>query len=155
MKKIKEFFADMTETVSVTKLDGTLIVAIAALSGVIIGMLISPRKNAKYGCGRISFRTFCKGISGSHVISWQTFIAGCTNPVCFAGPTFYHLFHGHCGLFYGQRFHNVCFGPGGRFDYGTHVGKGYRRIKIIIAAPLFCIGITIERYAPIKNLPCT
>lgn len=34
MKKIKEFFADMTETVSVTKLDGTLIVAIAALSGV-------------------------------------------------------------------------------------------------------------------------
>ena len=44
MKKIKEFFADMTETVS-------LIVAIAALSGVIIGMLISPRKNAKYGCG--------------------------------------------------------------------------------------------------------
>ena len=37
--------------VSVTKLDGTLIVAIAALSGVIIGMLISPRKNAKYGCG--------------------------------------------------------------------------------------------------------
>ena len=34
-----------------TKLDGTLIVAIAALSGVIIGMLISPRKNAKYGCG--------------------------------------------------------------------------------------------------------
>ena len=47
MKKIKEFFADMTETVSVTKLDGTLIVAIAALSGVIIGMLISPRKNAK------------------------------------------------------------------------------------------------------------
>lgn len=50
-EKIKEFFADMTETVSVTKLDGTLIVAIAALSGVIIGMLISPRKNAKYGCG--------------------------------------------------------------------------------------------------------
>ena len=28
-----------------------MIVAIAALSGVIIGMLISPRKNAKYGCG--------------------------------------------------------------------------------------------------------
>ena len=51
MIKIKVFFADMTETVSVTKLDGTLIVAIAALSGVIIGMLISPRKNAKYGCG--------------------------------------------------------------------------------------------------------
>ena len=47
MKKLKEFFADMTESVSVTKLDGTLIVAIAALSGVIIGMLISPRKNAK------------------------------------------------------------------------------------------------------------
>ena len=40
MKKIKEFFADMTETVSVTKLDGTLIVAIAALSGVIIRIKI-------------------------------------------------------------------------------------------------------------------
>lgn len=26
-------------------------VTIAALSGVILGMLISPRKNAKYGCG--------------------------------------------------------------------------------------------------------
>ena len=51
MKKIKEFFTDMTETVSVTKLDGVLMVAIAALSGVILGMLISPRKNAKYGCG--------------------------------------------------------------------------------------------------------
>lgn len=50
-EKNKRIFADMTETVSVTKLDGTLIVAIAALSGVIIGMLISPRKNAKYGCG--------------------------------------------------------------------------------------------------------
>ena len=50
MKKNKRnFLTDMTETVSVTKLDGTLIVAIAALSGVIIGMLISPRKNAKYG----------------------------------------------------------------------------------------------------------
>ena len=50
MKKLKEFFADMTESVSVTKLDGTLIVAIAALSGVIIGMLSSPLKISKYGC---------------------------------------------------------------------------------------------------------
>ena len=50
-KNKRNFLRIMTETVSVTKLDGTLIVAIAALSGVIIGMLISPRKNAKYGCG--------------------------------------------------------------------------------------------------------
>lgn len=51
MSKLKEFFKDISETVTVTKLDGALVVAIAALAGVIVGMLISPRKNTKFGCG--------------------------------------------------------------------------------------------------------
>lgn len=50
-EKNKRIFCGYDGNCFVTKLDGTLIVAIAALSGVIIGMLISPRKNAKYGCG--------------------------------------------------------------------------------------------------------
>lgn len=51
MSKLKEFFKDMSETVAVTKLDGVLVVTIAALAGVIVGMLLSPRKNTKFGCG--------------------------------------------------------------------------------------------------------
>ena len=75
MKKIKEFFADMTETVSVTKLDGTLIVAIAALSGVIIGMLISPRKNAKYGCGNGT--TYITNNGERAACCWSLFYPDC------------------------------------------------------------------------------
>lgn len=41
----------MSENITVTKLDGVLIVAVSALAGIILGMLCSPRKNAKYGCG--------------------------------------------------------------------------------------------------------
>lgn len=51
MGRIREFFGDLSETVTVTKLDGVLIVAISVLAGMVVGMLCSPRKNAKYGCG--------------------------------------------------------------------------------------------------------
>lgn len=51
MKRFKEFFSDLSETITVTKLDGVLIVTIGALAGVIIGMLFSPRKNLTCGCG--------------------------------------------------------------------------------------------------------
>lgn len=51
MKKIKEFWATLPETVTVTRLDGILIVTICALAGVIIGMLCSPRKVISIGCG--------------------------------------------------------------------------------------------------------
>lgn len=51
MKRLKEFFSDLSETITVTKLDGVLIVTIGTLAGVIIGMLCSPRKNLTCGCG--------------------------------------------------------------------------------------------------------
>lgn len=51
MKRCKEFFSDLSETMTVTRLDGVLIVAIGTLVGVIIGMLCSPRKNLTCGCG--------------------------------------------------------------------------------------------------------
>lgn len=51
MKKLKETLTELSETtVAVTKLDGVLFVTISALIGVILGMLCSPRKNARYGC---------------------------------------------------------------------------------------------------------
>ena len=51
MKKLKEFWKTLPETVTVTRLDGILIVTICALAGVIIGMLCSPRKTISIGCG--------------------------------------------------------------------------------------------------------
>lgn len=50
MKKWKETCEKLSETVTVTKLDGILIVTIGTLIGMILGMLCSPRKNARYGC---------------------------------------------------------------------------------------------------------
>lgn len=46
MEKWKGALSKLSETVTVTKLDGILIVTI----GMILGMLCSPRKNARYGC---------------------------------------------------------------------------------------------------------
>lgn len=51
MKKLRELWATMPETVTVTRLDGILIVTISALVGAIIGMLCSPRKYVSIGCG--------------------------------------------------------------------------------------------------------
>lgn len=51
MKKCKEFFGTLSETLTVTKLDGILIVAISALAGVIVGTLCSPRKNTVWNNG--------------------------------------------------------------------------------------------------------
>ena len=50
MEKWKKRFESLSETITITKLDGSLLLAICALAGIIIGMLISPRKNAHYGC---------------------------------------------------------------------------------------------------------
>lgn len=51
MKKLKESLATLSETMTITKRDGTLAILVAAFAGVIIGMLVSPRKNIKLGCG--------------------------------------------------------------------------------------------------------
>lgn len=48
MKRIREFFSDLSETVTVTKLDGVLIVAVSALAGMFLGMLCSPRKTTRW-----------------------------------------------------------------------------------------------------------
>lgn len=50
MEKWKGALSKLSETVTVTKLDGILIVTIGTLIGMILGMLCSPRKNARYGC---------------------------------------------------------------------------------------------------------
>lgn len=50
MKKVKEFFATITETVNVTKLDALLIVTISTLVGMLIGMLCLPKKHQVIGC---------------------------------------------------------------------------------------------------------
>ena len=50
MEKWKKRFETLSETITITKLDGSLLLAICGLAGIIIGMLISPRKNAHYGC---------------------------------------------------------------------------------------------------------
>ncbi len=51
MKKFKEYLAAIPEQVTVTRMEGILIVTICALAGVIIGMLCSPRKNVKVKIG--------------------------------------------------------------------------------------------------------
>lgn len=48
MKRIREFFCDLSETITVTKLDGVLIVAVSVLAGMFLGMLCSPRKTTRW-----------------------------------------------------------------------------------------------------------
>lgn len=50
MKKLKELWAALPETVLVTRREGVMLVTICTLIGVILGMLCSLGKNARYGC---------------------------------------------------------------------------------------------------------
>lgn len=50
MRKLKEFWMSLPETVTFTRREGVLIVTISTLIGIILGMLCSPRKDARYGC---------------------------------------------------------------------------------------------------------
>lgn len=50
MRKLKEFWMTLPETVTVTRREGVMIVTIGTLIGIILGMLCSPRKDARYGC---------------------------------------------------------------------------------------------------------
>ena len=53
MKKIREFFANLPEEITVTTLDGALIVAISVLAGALIGVLMSPRSVYRYKAGHV------------------------------------------------------------------------------------------------------
>lgn len=50
MKKLKELWMTLPEVITVTRREGVMLVTISTLIGVILGMLCSPRKNARYGC---------------------------------------------------------------------------------------------------------
>ena len=51
MKKLRAFTATLFDEVNVTKLDFVLSVTIGTLAGIIVGMLVSPRKNTSIHCG--------------------------------------------------------------------------------------------------------
>ncbi len=51
MKKVKEFAAALPKEITITKLDFVLGVLIGALAGIVVGMLVSPRKNISVHCG--------------------------------------------------------------------------------------------------------
>ncbi|MCM1105581.1 MAG: hypothetical protein NC355_01430 [Blautia sp.] len=44
MKKIREYGETMSEIISITRKEQTLLLIIAALAGCVLGMLISPRR---------------------------------------------------------------------------------------------------------------
>lgn len=51
MKKVKECLAALSEPVTMTKKEKVMTVALAALTGLVLGMLISPRKTTSICCG--------------------------------------------------------------------------------------------------------
>ena len=51
MQKIKEYLETLSESVTITKKEKLMTVAIAALSGMVLGMLLSPRKTTSICCG--------------------------------------------------------------------------------------------------------
>lgn len=59
MRKIKETWKNLPETVAVTKTDGLLLFLITFLTGIILGMLCSPRKHVTFGCNNGNTTTNC------------------------------------------------------------------------------------------------
>ena len=51
MKKVKEGLAELSAPVTMTKKEKVMTVALAALTGLVLGMLISPRKTTSICCG--------------------------------------------------------------------------------------------------------
>lgn len=51
MKKMRNFFDSLSESVTITKKDQLFMILIAALAGCIFGMLFSPRRNQAIVCG--------------------------------------------------------------------------------------------------------
>lgn len=60
MEKIKNYLSTLSETITVTKLDGLLAVLAAVMFGCIVGMLISPRTTKTIGCGNGCTRYLCR-----------------------------------------------------------------------------------------------
>ncbi len=51
MKKLKDLWNNIPEELTVTKLDGALLVIDSLLLGILLGILFAPRRKATYGCG--------------------------------------------------------------------------------------------------------
>ena len=51
MKKVKECLAALSDPVTMTKKEKVMTIALAAMTGLVIGMLISPRKTTSICCG--------------------------------------------------------------------------------------------------------
>lgn len=51
MKKMKKYLAALSEPVTLTKKEKMMTIALAALTGLVLGMLISPRKTTSICCG--------------------------------------------------------------------------------------------------------
>lgn len=58
MKQIKRLMQTLPEDVTLTRIDFVLAVAIGALAGTIVGMLISPRKYMHIGCDNNNHTSF-------------------------------------------------------------------------------------------------
>ena len=53
MKKIRDFFANLPEEITVTTLDGVLMITISVLAGALIGVLVSPRSVYRYKANNV------------------------------------------------------------------------------------------------------
>ncbi len=51
MKKIKKYLKTLGEPVTMTRKEKLMTVALAALAGMVLGMLLSPRKTTSICCG--------------------------------------------------------------------------------------------------------
>lgn len=61
VEKLRNFCKTLSESITMTKMDGLLTVIVAALAGCIVGMLISPRRNQTIGCGNGCQSNFYEG----------------------------------------------------------------------------------------------
>lgn len=50
MKRIVDFFQNIPSEIQISKREFFLTIAVAALGGIVFGMICSPRKNQSFGC---------------------------------------------------------------------------------------------------------
>lgn len=51
MKKLKNLWDNIPGELTFTKLDGTLILIDTLLFGILLGILLAPKRKANFGCG--------------------------------------------------------------------------------------------------------